>query len=104
MRFQRTQIYLDPEEHRRLLAEAAERGLSLAEHLRRVIGARTGEPAIPYDARSFDGIFDLINSGHKDTVEHMDEEVGLAFEEEFQRDTAPQAQPAARRPKRRNAK
>lgn len=86
MPYQRTQIYLDPEEHRRLLNEAAERGLSLAEYLRRIIGSRAGEPKPAYAERSFDGIFNLFASDLPlDTVETMDEEVAIAFEEEHVR-------------------
>ncbi|MGZ4210447.1 MAG: hypothetical protein ACXVQX_07605 [Actinomycetota bacterium] len=85
MRYQPTQIYLDPEEHRRLVREAAERGISLTEYLRQVIANRAGEQAVPYDERSWDGIIGLFDSGPKDTVETMDEEVGQAFEEEYLR-------------------
>ncbi|MCA1833753.1 MAG: hypothetical protein ABR548_09025 [Actinomycetota bacterium] len=85
MAFKRTQIYLDPEEHRRLLREAAERGLSLTEYLRRVIAQRTAEQRVTYDATAWDGIFNLGNSGLKDAVEDMDKEVAEAFEAEYKR-------------------
>lgn len=85
MTYQRTQIMLDPEEHRRLIAEAAERGISLAEYLRRIIASRTSESAVPYAMRSFEGLFNALDSGAKDTVEHMDEEAGAAFDEELRR-------------------
>jgi hypothetical protein len=85
MRFQRTQIYLDPEEHRRLVLEAAERGLSLTEYLRRVIANRAGERSAPYHTRSWDGVFGAVDTGRRDSVETMDDEAEQAFEEEHRR-------------------
>ena len=85
MSLRRTQIYLDPEEHRRLVLEAAQRGLSLTEYLRRVIGNRTGEQSITYDTRSWDRLFSLLDSGSKDSVEAMDEEAAEAFERQHMR-------------------
>jgi len=38
MTLKRTQVYLEPEQHRALKREAAERGISLAELLRRIVG------------------------------------------------------------------
>lgn len=87
MTFRRTQIYLDPEEHRRLVLEAAERGLSLTEYLRRVIGNRAGEQSAAYHTRSWDQLFGLLDSGKRDSVEAMDEEAAQAFEEQHERST-----------------
>jgi hypothetical protein len=56
MAYQRTQIYLDPDEHRRLVAEARERGLSLAALLRDIVSEHVSERAAPYETRSFDPI------------------------------------------------
>ena len=85
MVYKRTQIYLDPEEHRRLVREAAERGLSLTEYLRRVIGDRAGEERVSYAARTWDALIGIIDSGPKDTVDSMDEEVAEAFDQEHRR-------------------
>jgi hypothetical protein len=86
MVYKRTQIYLDPEEHRRLVLEAAERGISLTEYLRRIVADRVGENAPRYESSAWEGIFNIGNSGgRKDTVENMDEEVAQAIEAEYQR-------------------
>lgn len=85
MTYKRTQIYLDPEEHRQLVLEAAERGISLAEHLRRIVGARAGEASVAYSARAWDGIVAIADTGSKDTVEQMDLEVAEALDEQNRR-------------------
>lgn len=104
MMYKRTQIYLDPEEHRRLVREAAERGLSLTEYLRRVIGNRTAERSAPYDTRSWVGLFGIVDSGPRDTAETMDEEAAAAFDEEHRRSLrrrpAPRARSKAAKPRR----
>jgi hypothetical protein len=56
MRYQRTQIYLDPEQHAKLVAEARERGISLAALLREIVTGHVEEKAPAYDARSWDAI------------------------------------------------
>ena len=84
MAYQRTQIYLDPEEHRRLVREAGERGLSLTEHLRRVIGARAHEPPVAYDVHAWDGLFALADAASSPSGD-TDDEAAQAFEEEHER-------------------
>ena len=56
MKYQRTQIYLDPEDHRKLCEEARRRGVSLAALLREVVGSHLSENAVPYGAPSFEAI------------------------------------------------
>jgi hypothetical protein len=86
MAYLRTQILLDPEEHRRLVREAAERGLSLSAYIREIIAARTGEAPVPYEARSWDGLFDLFAAGPpRGLEEDFDAEVREAFGEAYER-------------------
>lgn len=62
---QRTQIYLDPEEHRRLKTEAAERGISLAEYLRQIVAqraARAGEQAT-YGDSPYEELIGIVHGG-----------------------------------------
>jgi hypothetical protein len=56
MKFQRTQIYLDPDDHRRLTDEAHRRGVSLAALLREIIRERLA----PRSSRGPHGWDDLI--------------------------------------------
>jgi hypothetical protein len=63
MTYQRTQIYLDPEEHRRLVDEAARRGISLAALLREIVGHHVAEGAPEYTAKSWDPIIGIAAGG-----------------------------------------
>jgi len=71
----RTQIALDPENHRRARKRAAELGISLAEYLRRLV-ARDIAPAQPRADPA--GIFDLGDSGGSDISRHKDKYLGEA--------------------------
>lgn len=86
MKYQRTQIALDPEEHRRLVKEAAERGISLAEHLRQIVATRTAGQAAPYDARSWDALFDIADGPEVKDDHDTDAEALDAFASEYRRD------------------
>lgn len=62
---QRTQIYLDPEEHRRLKTEAAERGISLAGYLRQIVAqraARAAQQAANGDS-PYEGLIGIVSVG-----------------------------------------
>ena len=99
MKYHRTQIALDPEEHRRLVKEAAERGISLAEHLRRVVATRTAEQATQYDTRSWGGLFDIADGPAVDDDHDTDAEALDAFAAEYRRDMGK----APRKPRRRQS-
>lgn len=77
---QRTQITLDPELHRLARRRAADRGLSLAEYIRRLV-ARDLQPSLPEADRSL--VFDLGNSGGSDIASGKREYVGEAVEAEW---------------------
>lgn len=47
MPYQRTQIYLDPEDHRRLVDEAHRRGMSLAALIRELVRERLSSRSFP---------------------------------------------------------
>lgn len=83
MRYQRTQVYLDPEEHAALVKEAAGRGISLAELMRELVSSHVRERAPTYETKSWNALFDIAGSDEGesfDIVENWDEEVGAAFE------------------------
>jgi len=71
----RTQITLDPENHRRARRRAAELGISLAEYLRRLV-ARDIAPRMPRMDPS--GIFDLGDSGGSDIARFKETYLGKA--------------------------
>jgi hypothetical protein len=79
----RTQILLDPEDHRRAKRHAADLGISLAEYLRRLIARDLGEQEPQADVSA---IFDLGKSGTpSDIAAHKDEYIGQAITEDWQR-------------------
>lgn len=79
----RTQIMLDPTEHRRATERAAEEGISLAEYIRRLVRADAELPP-PTDIRSIMGIGD---SGGSNIAKYKDEYIGEAIEADWKRKT-----------------
>lgn len=74
---QRTQVTLDPEQHRRARQRAAELGVSLAEYLRRLVrNDLGGDPA----AGDVSAILALGDSGGSDVARHKDEYIGEAVD------------------------
>jgi len=69
MGLKRTQVYLEPEQHRSLKREARERGISLAELLRQIVGhyLRRERPR-----EEFLRIVGLGKSGRSDISEEHD--------------------------------
>lgn len=61
---------LDAEEHRRAKGRAAELGISLAEYVRRIVGADLATPPARADASDILGLF---GSGGSDIARHKDE-------------------------------
>lgn len=80
---QRTQITLDPEIHRLARRRAADRGLSLAEYVRRLVARDLERPLAAAD-RSL--VFDLGDSGGSDVARLKDEYVGEAVDADWQHD------------------
>ena len=60
MQFKRTQIYLEPDQHRALLEEARDRGVSLAALLREIVATWTSGPASP---AGFDALIGVVDEG-----------------------------------------
>src|SRR5262245_56030478 len=82
----RTQISLDPEQHRRAQRRAAALGISLSEYLRRLIARDTEEASSNVDRAI---VFDLGDSGGADIATRKDAYLGAAF-------LASRARPAGR--------
>lgn len=79
MEYQRTQIYLDPEDHRKLKEEAHARGISLAALLREIAGAHVSERAPAYGSmKSWDAIIGIAGGGEPSDIGR--------YEEEYKRD------------------
>lgn len=72
---QRTQVMLEPSEHRRARRRAAELGISLAEYIRRLVREDLEEPTRQGDMTA---IFDLGDSGGSDIATSKDRLIGAA--------------------------
>jgi hypothetical protein len=73
---QRTQITLDPAEHRRARRRAADLGISLAEYVRRLVRRDLEGPTIQGDPK---GLFALGDSGGSDVATDKDAYVAEAI-------------------------
>jgi hypothetical protein len=73
----RTQITLDPENHRRARRRASELGISLAEYMRRLVARDVAPRTSRTDPA---GVFDLGDSGGSDIARHRDAYLGKAVE------------------------
>jgi hypothetical protein len=73
---QRTQVTLDPVDHRRARRRAAELGVSLAEYIRQLVRRDLGEAVGRSDATS---LFALGDSGGSDIAANKDRYVGEAL-------------------------
>ncbi len=71
----RTQIALDPEDHRRARAKASALGVSLAEYVRRLVARDLESPRPAFDVSS---VFNLGDSGGSDVAAHKDAYLGGA--------------------------
>ena len=74
---QRTQITLDPQQHRRARQRAAELGVSLAEYVRGLVRRDLGEDEPPADVSA---ILALGDSGGSDVARHKDDYIGEAVD------------------------
>jgi len=80
----RTQIMLDPEEHRRARQRAADAGISLAEYVRRLVRADLDETP----TADVSVLFGLADSGGSDIARYKDEYIGDAVEAHYERHQA----------------
>lgn len=78
----RTQITLDPEQHRRARRRASELGVSLAEYFRRLVRNDLGNPRPKSDVSR---IFDLGSSGGSNIAKDKDRMIGEAVAADFER-------------------
>ena len=81
MTFIRTQIYLDPDDHRALVEEAEKRGTSLTGLLREIVGLWLARDEPP---RGFDAIIGIVDGEPTDIAtkgrEYMDEAMKHLYE------------------------
>lgn len=80
----RTQIMLDPEEHRLARQKASDSGISLAEYIRRLVRADLDTPA----QTGISSIIGIGDSGGSDIAKHKREYIGDAVESEWMEETA----------------
>lgn len=74
---QRTQITLEPQQHRRARERAAEMGISLAEYIRTLVQRDLAEEPGRYDASAIIGLGD---SGGSDVARSKDDYIGDALD------------------------
>jgi hypothetical protein len=78
---QRTQIYLEPEQHRALIEEAAKRRVSLAELMRQIVAAHLEQPGVrSVGPEVYRRIIGLGASGNSDVAERHDDYLAEALE------------------------
>jgi len=102
VRYQRTQIYLDPDEHRRLTAEAAARGISLAELMRQIVSSHVREQAAPYATKTWSSIAGVVDGERGEATDiERDEDLlkSAAWEARIAKKTGASAGSHAKRPK-----
>jgi hypothetical protein len=73
----RTQITLDPEDHRRARARAASLGISLAAYVRTLVARDIASPRLAADPSS---VFDLGNTRRSDVAARKSDYVAEAIE------------------------
>ncbi|MGH8934531.1 MAG: hypothetical protein ACRDZO_28845 [Egibacteraceae bacterium] len=73
----RTQITLDPEDHRRARTRAEQLGISFAEYVRRLIAKDLERPSPTMDPSV---VFDLGASHSSDVARHKDDYVAAAVQ------------------------
>lgn len=84
MGYARTQIYLDPRDHRALLNEAHDRGVSLAELIRRIVHEHLQGQSSPRPSRAeaYAALIGLGASGQREISEQHDDFIGQAVQRE----------------------
>ncbi|MGH2792820.1 MAG: CopG family transcriptional regulator [Actinomycetota bacterium] len=86
MTFQRTQIYLDPDQHRKLIEEAASRGVSLAALLRDLVREHLDGLGTPAGEKSFDAITGIVDLDQPtDLVGDWDAAMSEAMQERYRK-------------------
>jgi hypothetical protein len=72
MRYTRTQVYLDPDDHRRLVDEARARGISLAALIREIVSEFTRGRRRA--SSSFDSIIAIVKTGEPSDIARFQDE------------------------------
>ena len=85
MSYQRTQIYLDAEDHRRLKLEAGRRGQSLTGLLREIVARHVRERVAPYRPLGFDTIIGIARGPVSDVARDERELRDAALDARFKR-------------------
>lgn len=68
MKYKATQVYLDPQDHARLKAEAQRRGISLAALIRELASAFVAEGAPAYEAKTWNALLGVAGGGEPTDV------------------------------------
>ena len=104
MRYQRTQIYLQPEAHRLLVEEARGRGLSLTGLLREIVTLHVRERVEAYRPRGLEAIIGIAGKGEPTNVARdQDEMIADALDARLDKKLG-RRQADARRPRSKGAR
>lgn len=100
--YQRTQVYLDPEQHRKLLAEATARGESLAALVRGIVQAHLDGRSAAAEPKTFKAITAIVELDEPaDLVGNWDQTMSDAVETRYRKKVGTtRRKPAAKRPRR----
>ena len=101
MKYQRTQISIAPEHHRKLSEEASARGISLAELLRQIVGAHVAERVAPYGTKSWGAIIGIAETDQPTDVTHRwDDYMAQAMDRLYEKKMGRPPKDPPRRPRR----
>lgn len=80
----RTQIYLDPIQHKKLKQEARERDISMAQLVREIVDGHfdSGSVKKSYTKADYMSIVGMFDSGRSDVAENHDQLVGKAMSDD----------------------
>lgn len=102
MKYQRTQVYLDPQDHRALVEEAERRGISLAALMREIVSRHTARGGAPAPEKTFDHLIGVVTCGpSSDIARHEDRYKREAAERRSARKLSGSSRPASSKGQRR---
>lgn len=93
MKYKPTQVYLDPETHAKLKAEATRRGISLAALLREITANHVGERAPVYGEKSWDALIGISHGEPTDIARFKDQYMTEAMDALYEKKMSARRKP-----------
>lgn len=97
MSYKRTQVYLDPEDHRRLVETSKRRGVSLTSLVRDIVASYVRQGSAARVPKGFDAIVGLSDADPTDVAKDEQSVREAALEERLQRKLGAKTAPKGRR-------